>query len=384
MGKRVQGEGAIYQRKSDGRWCASVDMGIVNGKRRRKVIYGDSREDVAVKLRQLQHKIDQGIDVSSKSVTVAQFLEHWLEKTVKRKNAPRTYESYAERVRLDIVPNIGHIRLDKLSPADVESMLDALEERDLSSQTIAYARSILRIALNHAIKRELLTRNVAAMVDGPRVEPYEAAFLSVEEARRLLIAMQGHRFEMLFRVALSLGLLRGEILSLTWADVDLERQTLRITKSKTKWGRRPLQLPPSLIADLRVHKQRQEEQRQQCGEGWKEHGLVFPSSIGTPINPPNLVREFKRLLVKAGLDRRIRIHDLRHSCASFLLAEKESLRIVMDILRHRNISTTMDIYAHIFPEAQSEAIGKVDKLLSYDDHDNEQPTEGPPSENADE
>ena len=379
--RRGHGEGSIYQRESDGRWCCSVNLGYVNGKRKQKVIYGKTRKEVAEKLKVVLRDQQQGLPVAVERQTVAQFLDNWLETVVKQNTRPRTYDSYAQVTRLYLAPALGRYQLAKLEPQHVQAMMNAMLERGgkdgsgLSARTVTYTRAILRKALNQAMKWGQVSRNVATLVDPPRATRHQIAPLNPDQGRALLNAVQGHRLEGLYRVAISLGLRMGEALGLRWEDVDLEAGTLRVVVSlqrrkgslelvepKTQQSRRTLPLPAVLLAALKTHRTRQLEERLAAGPAWKDQGLVFPSTVGTPIEPRNLTRHFKNVLQSAGLPN-IRFHDLRHTAASLLVAQGVHPRVVMEILGHSQISLTMNTYAHVLPEAQREATAWMDTLF---------------------
>jgi integrase len=374
--RRGKGEGSIFQRESDGLWVTTVNLGIIDGKRTRKTIYGRTRKEVVAKLKELQQKQHQGLTLSGEQLTIKDYLAHWLEQVIKPHRRPRTYRSYADTIRLHIVPRLGHYHLDKLTPAHVQAMINDLAEQS-GPRTTQYARAVLQRALNRAVKWNLVVRNVVLATDPPRSEARPIAPLSDTQARQLLEAVRGHRLEVLYRVMLSLGLRRGEVLALLWSDVDFEHNLLRITGSlqraegklertapKSAAGARTLPLPPVLAEALRDHQARQEQERAELGPEWREHGLVFPSSVGTPMEPRNLYRHFKTLLKKLGLPATLRVHDLRHSCATLLIAQGVHPRVVMEILGHSQISLTMNTYGHVMPETQREAAAKVDALLS--------------------
>jgi integrase len=373
--RRAQGEGAIYQRESDGYWCTTITIGVIDGKRTRKTIYGKTRKEVVEKLKVIQAQQQQGVNIAAERMTIKQYLEYWLEEQIKPHRRPRTYRSYADTVRLHIVPKIGHVQLDKLNAAQVQAMINDLTKR-CGARTTQYARAVLQRALNRAVKWDLVPRNVVQSTDPPRSEPRDIAPLSEAQARQLLDAVRGHRLEVLYRVALSLGLRRGEVLALRWDDVDFEQCTLRISGSlqreegslertvpKSAASARTLALPPVLAEALQAHLQYQHEEQLVRGAEWRDHGLVFPSNIGTPMEPSNLNRQFKSVLKRMGLPTTIRFHDLRHSCATFLIAQGVHPRVVMEILGHSQISLTMNTYSHVLPETQREATKKVDALF---------------------
>ena len=217
--RRGKGEGTIYQRP-DGSWCAIVNHGVVDGKRRRTSLYGKTRKEVVEKLKAIKLQEHQGMAVDQPKQTVAQFLNMWLEQVVAVRNKPRTQRSYQDMVRRHLVPPLGRHMLDKLAANHVQTMLNTLHAAGLSARTVQYAKGVLGRALNVAVKWGLVARNVAALADAPPGCTRAIAPLSEAQARQLLEAVKGHRLEVLYRVALSLGLRRGEVLGLRWEDVD--------------------------------------------------------------------------------------------------------------------------------------------------------------------
>jgi integrase len=218
-------------------------------------------------------------------------------------------------------------------------------------------------------------RNVAMIVDAPPVEQYQATVLTPEQAQQLLHAVRGHRLEALYLVELSLGLRKGELLGLRWHDVDLKAGTLHITHQlqvienkpvlvapKTKRSRRTIPLSASLVAALRQHHARQLRERMALGTAWHDHDLVFASEVGTAILPSNFTRSFHRLLKRAGMER-MRVHDLRHSCATFLALQGVEPRTAMEILGHSTITITLQLYTHALEQAKRMAVTKMDTLL---------------------
>ncbi len=371
--RRGHGEGSISQR-SDGRWMASVDLGYVDGKRKRKYIYGKTRKEVAEALKSLLHQQQHGVNIAPERQTVGQFLERWLADVVIPRTRPATHEIYGRSVQR-ITCYIGRVQLAKLSPQQVQELLRSLAADGLAPATVQRARDVLRNALNEAVKWGLVARNVAALIDPPKVERYGARVLTPAEAQQLLATATGDRLEALYRVALSLGLRRGEVLGLRWQDVDLVKGILRVAMAlqrvngeltlvppKTTSSQRTLPLPPSLILTLRQHHMRQLQDRLLAGSRWHDHDLVFPTRIGTPISPRNLLRSFGALLQRAGLPH-MRIHDLRHSCATLLAAQGVPPKVAMEILGHTDIRTTLAIYTHVLDDSKQQAISALDAIL---------------------
>ncbi len=378
-GRRPRGEGAVFQTK-DGQWRARLSLGLVNvdGRPRlrvREARFPTQREALAA-LRQWQRDLADGLPVRPDRETVGQFLTGWLEDVVRPRARPRTYASYAQVARLHLLPGLGHLRLAALGPQQVQAYLNQKLATGLSPRTVQYHRAILRCALNRALKWGLVKRNVATLVEPPRVERQDVQPFTPEQAARLLAAVRGQRLEALYTVALALGLRQGEALGLRWEDVDLEAGRLHVRVQlqrlegrgpqlvalKTASSRRALPLPPFAIEALRRHRARQLEERLALGPAWQEHGLVFTSTIGTPLEARNVLRDYHALLARAGLPRK-RFHDLRHTCATLLLLQGVDLRVVMEILGHSQISLTANTYTHVAEALKRQAAERLEALL---------------------
>jgi integrase len=381
--KRGQNEGSIHKRK-DGRWVAVVNCGWQGGRLRRKYLYARTRAEAAKKLNAALTDLQKGIPLVVERQTLGQFLEQWLSDCVKPSVRASTFVSYEQQIRVHIIPILGKHQISKLTPQHVVSYMNnrlssycnERLNRPLSPKTVKYHLSLLRMALAQALKWNLVARNVALLVDPPRVPKFEVHPITPEEARAFLAAIAGDRFEALFAVALALGLRRGEALGLSWADVDFETRTLRVNRSlqrlqgrlvisepKTKKSRRTLDLPNSLVQKLKEHRTRQLEEKLIAGPKWQDNGLVFASCVGTPIDPRHVKRRLDPLLKKAGISH-YRVHDLRHFYASLLLAQDVQLKVVSELLGHSQISITADLYAHVLPSLRKEAADLMDSVLT--------------------
>lgn len=370
MAKRGNKEGSIRLRR-DGRWEGRV---TVSG--RRRSVYGRTRDDVRRQVVQAMSDEARGVPTSSRSLRVDKFLDTWLEESVRPTVRPRTFASYSMQVRVHIKPAVGRHALAKLTPRHVQEMLNDMTSGGLAPASVVYTRAVLRRALSQALKWGLVSLNAAALVDPPRSRRYEPQPLSPDQARTFLRAIQGDRLRALFYLALGLGLRQGELLGLCWPDVDLETETLRVrhalqrvggqlqlVEPKTERAKRTLSIPPIVAAQLRLHRDEQAQERAHAGQEWVETGFVFTTTIGTPLDGSALTRRFQRLLRDNGLPRQ-RFHDLRHACATFLLSQGLSPRVVMETLGHSQISLTMNTYSHVLPEMQREAASRMDALLT--------------------
>jgi integrase len=371
--RRGKGEGAIFLRR-DGRWEARLSLGGQDGRRRRRAFYGRTRPEVARKLRDAQKKIDEGQPLPPDRLTVQSHLKSWLVEK-KGKVRPETWRRYDEIVRFHIVPAVGAVRLNKLEVQDIQLLHQALAHR-VSGTTAHHVHSVLRAALQDALRWGLVSRNVAALISAPRRTTGEMKFLTASDARCLLEAAAGEPLEALFVLAITAGLREGELQALRWKDVDVERRSLRVTATlitvkngapvlgepKTQKSRRWVYLSELATEALNKHRSRQETLRDSAGAAWREQGLVFTNDLGQPLWRSQVWRAFSILLKKASLGQ-VRFHDLRHTAASLLLAEGTPVKVVSELLGHSDVKTTLAIYAHVIPGMQEQAATAMDRLL---------------------
>ncbi|MBO0728543.1 MAG: site-specific integrase [Acidimicrobiaceae bacterium] len=309
------------------------------------------------------------------SPTVGAFLTQWLA-AVKTTVRPKAYPSYEGTVRLHLAPHIGRVQLRRLTPAQVQSVLTVKADAGLSPRSVRYVLLVLRVALGQAERWGLVSRNVARLVDGPRVPYRVVSVLTLDECRQLLGAARGDRLDAVYTLTVALGLRRGEVLGLRWVDVDLDRRRLTIgaalqhvqgrglvlVETKTARSRRVITLPEVCPAALRAHRIRQIQDKLAAGSRWVETGFVFTTEVGTALDGDAVGRRFRQLLRDAGLPP-IRFHDLRHSTASLLLAQGVAPRVVMDVLWHSQIGVTMNTYSHVMPSLLDAAAAAVDRAL---------------------
>ena len=383
---RGHGEGSIY-RRADGRWCAAISTERdATGKVKRQYIYGLTRKQVADELTKALVDRQHGIPLDPTRQTTAQFLTHWLEDTVRGRVALNTYEAYRTTIEKHLIPGIGSIPLAKLTPQHLQNLYREKQDTGLTRR-VQMMHAILHKALDQAVKWGLAPRNVCDLVDGPRVARREMKVLSPPEVGRFLEAGKDDRLFALFVLAVTTGLRLGEVLGLKWGDVDMTEGMVQVQRSlqwgkvavegepgerawgyyftepKTARSRRTVVLPEVALTALRKHRIQQVEERLKLGEVWEDHGLVFTTGIGTPLDPSQVrTRSFHPLLEKAGLPR-IRFHDLRHTAATLLLAAGENPKVIQEMLGHSSISMTLDRYSHVIPSMQRQAAAKMDAIL---------------------
>lgn len=370
MSRRGHGEGSIY-RRVDGRWEAALQE---DGRRQRWV--GRTRTEVAQSLRAAQHAKETGAPLSGPRQTFARFWADWLPgmRTLLR---PRTWTRYEELGRIHLVPALGKLPVSRIGPSHVRAIHDGMLAAGLSPSTAHHAHMVLHRALADAVRWGLVARNASGLVAAPRMAEHPMQTLSEEQARALLEAARGDRFEALYVLAITTGMRQGELLALQWRYVDLEASTLGVTgtlqrgkgtltiaEPKTPRSRRRVALAPQAVDALRRHRQAQIAERLAAGPAWEDWGLVFSNEVGAPANRDRLIaRSFNPLLAQAGLPR-IRFHDLRHTAATLLLAQGVHPKIASEMLGHANIAVTLDRYSHVTETMQQGAARAMGELLS--------------------
>ena len=373
--RRSNHEGSIYQRSSNGLWVGVAHLGYdQSGTPVRRYVASKKRSEVVRKLKELRRKIDDRTLIHNGEVKVAELFERWFSDIMRHQIAPSTLSNYQTITRMHIVPTLGTKRLIDVTVGDVDQLLSRKADSGLSTSTVKRIRSILAQCLDQAIRWELVNRNVATLSRSPKAVRQEGRTLSPDQARHLLETLKGHRNEALYALMLSTGLRRGETLGLRWTDLDRESGVLRVarqlrregtglvtTDTKTSLSRRAVNLHERMLTTLFEHETRQQTEKRNLGAAWTETGYIFTSSIGTPIDPRNLYREFQMICRKANLGD-WHPHELRHSAASLMLAQGVQIQVVSRVLGHSSIRMTADVYGHILePDRQgaADALGSM-------------------------
>ncbi len=368
--------------KGPKRWLVRVFLGRdpTTGKRRyySKSLRGTKTQATQLATK-LQAQVDGGTFAEPAKQTVSAFFAYWLETTAARKVKPYTLEDYRRLGERYIKPSLGHVELGKLRPAHIQKLVTEMEAKGLAPRTVRYGHGVLRNALNKAVREGIIPANPAAakLVDLPRNRRRELTVFSPAEARAFVEAAQGDRWAALWLLLLGSGARPGEALGLTWADFDgrairIQRTLVRdrrgggwkLQEPKTSRSRRTVPLPDVAVEALRAHRRRQAEEKLAAGPEYQDNGLVFADECGAPLVWSEVCRlHWKGLLTQADLPQ-IRPYDLRHSCASLLLAQGVNPKIVAERLGHSTIVLTMDTYSAVLPGLQEEATEKLGDMLA--------------------
>src|SRR5829696_5852876 len=375
MARRGNGEGSITRRK-DGLYMARYTVETATGAKR-KALYAKSRKEASEKLTEALAQAQKGIIAGAGAMTVSNFIERWLEDSVRGSVRQSTYQRDESLCRNHLIPVLGKKKLKTLNAADVQRFYRAKLDSGLSSATVHKLHVVLHKALKQTVRWGLAPRNVADDVDAPKIHKDEVTPLTREEARKLLETARGDRLEALYVAAVQSGLRQGELLALRWEDVDLEARTVQVRRTLTRNGgkltvgptktskaRRTVKLTRDATEALQDYLAQQLVEIDKAGEVWQENGLVFCTGKGTLINPTNLrKRSFVPLLQRAGLPP-MTFHQLRHTAATILLLKNVNPKIVSEMLGHANIAITLDTYSHVLPNIQHSAVAAMEEAFS--------------------
>lgn len=356
--------GHITQR-TKGSWSISIYLGkepITNKKKYKWYTVKGTKKEAEKFLIEKLNEIEKGIFVDSKNMTLEEYFNYWYEQCCITKLSPTTYESYKRNIDKYIIRYLGNIKLANLLPLQLQSFYNTLSET-LSNTTIIYIHRIIHRALNQAMKWDLIVRNVADNVELPKKIKYQATILNSTQVAKLINVTKSTYIYIPVMIAISTGMRRGEILGLTWNNLDLKNSTLNVVQAvyptkngltvlppKTKTSIRKITIPPTLVKILTEYKKK------------SSSNYVCSLEDGTLISPSSLNHKFKQILKDNNLPS-IRFHDLRHSHASLLLSQGVQAKVISERLGHSNINITMDLYSHIYEATNIEVANNFDKFL---------------------
>ena len=371
MDRRHRGLGGVYQRR-DGRWEGRIR--IRGGPRRS--FYARTRRDVVRRLSEARLALGQGLAVSARTTSLRVYLQHWL-LVCRTRLRPMTLVTYSRDVRrLTVV--FGEVPLRHLTPGLIQSAYASLLEDGFSKRSVEQTHAVLHRALDQAMHWGLTTRNPAELVSPPRSVRREMTALSGDQLQQLLQVTIGSQWHPLWVLLGTSGLRLGEALGLHWQDIDLAGRRLAVrcalqrqrgrglvlVPPKTPRSRRTIYLSELAQSALTEQRQRQGDRRSSA-KRWTDSGLAFTNRTGGGLEQGVVGRALVQALADAGLPR-VRVHDLRHTTASILLAAGTHPKVVQDLLGHSTITLTLDTYSHLTQPLHEQAARTMDALLSMD------------------
>lgn len=390
MSRQDYGSGSIKER-SPGRWRVTVELGRdpQTGKRlRRRFAVQGNRSDALKAKREALSKRDDGTLLRSEKITLAEWLGSWLERHYTEGHiSAKSHDRYRTIIQRHLIPALGRLKLQDLRPDHIADMKArwlsgkrSTSMQPLSGASVHKHLVVLRRALTEAVRTRIITRNPADVVTAPSVKSrVERRALTEEEIKQLVEAAREGRWDMPIRFTIATGVRQGELLGLKWEDVDLDGGTVAINRTlsyvsgellfappKTDRSRRIIELSAATVHGLRQHRSEQSARRLMLGPSWKEQGLVFPSSVGTPWLSRAFYRGYRDVLDRSGIAdlRTINWHTLRHTAATQWLHHGVDVFSVSRRLGHASASFTMDVYAHLLRGQQRQAAEALDYLLA--------------------
>jgi integrase len=377
--------GSVRKRGSTWTWYL-FELDPVTGKRRQRSKGGfRTKRECQDALNEALARLREGTFVPPSQRTLGSFLlDEWLPAIRPPSVRPSTWLSYCMNAETHIVPALGHLPLQRLTPAQLTAFYRSLLDHgrrnggSLAPKTVRNIHGELHTALKDAMRWGYVARNVAASADVPKGMAPEMHVWSPEQLRAFLDHARRDRLYAAWLLFATTGMRRGEVAGLRWPDVDLEAGRVSprrprvvvnyevvVSEPKTAKGRRSMALDPATVAALRQHRARQAEDRLAVGPLWHDSGLVFTWPDGRPLHPERFSKWFEQLARAAGLPR-IRLHDVRHSYATAALSAGIPAKVVSERLGHANIAITMDTYSHVLPGLDAQAADTVARLILGD------------------
>lgn len=366
MSRRSNGEGSIFQNEKTGKWVAQVTY-YTGGKRRRKTKTSRTRADANSNLRKLHEEIEGGT-IGTPSTTVAAYLVAWL-KDVKTNLSEGTYYTYSDVVKNHISPQIGSRQIEKLTPLDVQNMLNTLKENGTSSQTVQQCYRYLNQAMRRAYKFRMIRENPCTPVEKPKHKAAKANPFTLDEVQQLLEYLADHWLYPICYTALTTGMRPGELFGLHWESVNLDSLQIDVVQQMSQSrGRKKIKKPKTESSIRTIHISQEtadvltDQRKTLVKAGHASSEFVFCGRRGIPYSRSTFARLWTKLLEDIGLTHR-GFHQMRHTFATLAIGNGVPITVVSETLGHASTSMTLDIYAHVLSTQKSDATVAVSKLI---------------------
>lgn len=386
--KGTAGSGSIRKKtitKPNGKkytyWEARITVGIDSrtGRQKQRSVSGKTEREVAQKLRQIAAEKDSGAYVEPVKLTVGEWLDIWAEKYLDDVKM-LTREMYLSNIRTHLKPALGGRKLEALQTMEIQSLYKALQQQEnsLSAKTIKNIHGVLHKALQQAVEVGLLRTNPANACKLPRIEKKLIRPLDDDGIKAFLTAIQGSRFENVYIVTLFTGMREGEVLGLSWDNVDFTGGTILVGQQlqnkrdgtgeyailSPKNGKaRKITPAPYVMEVLKRQQAQQKEWREAAGSLWRESGLVFTNEAGEHLATRTVYKQFKKLVEKAGYPN-TRFHDLRHSYAVAAIQSGDDIKTVQENLGHYTAAFTLDVYGHVTERMKQASANRMQGYIS--------------------
>jgi integrase len=323
---------------------------------------------------------DKGSYIDPSKISYGEYVTNWLKN--KQDISIETRETNEGHLKNHVIPELGHILLQKVSVADIEDFVQALQKKGLADGTVRKIFNLVQTSFKSAERKELILKNPFNLLDSgsrPKVTKKNFDYWTTEEVKQFFKVLD-HRQKMLFVLAIHTGMRRGEILGLRWKDVDFKNNQLRITQTlkprrrlkdggKNQNASRSITVSPYVLSELKKQQSLIEQEKLEAEE-YFDHDLVVCQENGQPVSVGNFTKFWDRLIERTGM-RRIKFHELRHTCASLLLTAVDPKtgktihsKVVQELLGHSSISVTIDLYSHLMPNMGADAGNALDNILN--------------------
>jgi integrase len=346
----------------------------LTGARRQRSETFRTKKEALTREREWLTEIERGTAVDATKMTVGEYLPQWLA-TMGAETRGSTWERHERDVRLHLIPDLGSIRLSALTPLRVQAHINAKLER-LSPGSVRRMVAVLSGAMHHVVTLGMIARNPCAGLKIPRASEKEMRVWNEEQVRTFLAATRADSLAALWRLAVLVGMRKGELLALHWEDIDLDRATIVVRRTltcdkernpivgppKTKAGKRTITIPATCVAALRAHQDAQRFQQTAYRDGWQGKNLVFPSIDGDYMYSCTPNMRLATIIKTANLPS-LRFHDLRHTAATLMLLQGVSPRVVQERLGHSSLAMTLGLYSHVMLTMQEEAAERMDRMF---------------------
>ena len=325
-----------------------------DGSSRRHTVYGNTAKEARDKAAEVRARLRANLPAKDRKITLGEFTAEWIDSSLEASDRKATTKNlYGTMARTHII------------------------SRGLAESSIRTAYTVLRAVLDTAARDKAIAQNQAQAVRRPKVTGKEAAYLTPDQVRSLLVAAEGSRYAPLFALLVNSGLRRGEALALHWSDIDFGAKLLRVrgtlarvdgelvvTETKTAKSRRVIPLSPTAEKVLRDMRTRQMAERLRAGPLWQPTPYAFTTELGEPCDPRNALRALKAAAKRANLPSTVGLHTLRHSAASVMLSAGVPLKVVSEIFGHASVAITGDVYGHVSPDVSREALTRLSDALA--------------------
>ena len=341
-------------KKENNNWYYVFDYpNPITGKRKQQKKRGfKTKKDAQAALTKALNQLNEGTYVEPSKMTLNEFLDIWIESkklTVK----VNTQQKYHYILQNHIRPFLGQMRVASIKPLHISQLYSELHEKGRSNATMQSVHTVLVNIFNEAVKLQVVTQNVVVAISKPQHKPQEMNIWNQEEVQKFLEVATDTPYELVYVLAINTGMRQGELLGLLWDDVDFEKKVIKVRHTITAGSN---EVQESTKTASRA------EQRLKLGDSYQNMNLVTASTVGTPINPKNLRRNFNSLIKKASVPQ-IRFHDLRHTHASLMLQLGINVKVISERLGHASSKITLDRYSHSLPTMQKEATKAFDNFI---------------------